>query len=115
MSVDRLLYISDEYEVIGEGQWQTLENSGDEQVIKIYGFQYSKVRAILFHSSCILLCGLPYFALAYYPSYNKYKYLTCSLKTAEHICGKCIIYIERNIKFLSLFFRFVICNFTFCS
>ncbi|XP_028179120.1 probable cation-transporting ATPase 13A3 [Ostrinia furnacalis] len=76
----------DEYEVIGEGQWQTLENSGDEQVIKIYGFKYSKVRAIIFHSTCILLCGLPYFALSYYQSYNRLKYIKCSLKTAEYIC-----------------------------
>ncbi|XP_075970518.1 polyamine-transporting ATPase 13A3-like isoform X2 [Anticarsia gemmatalis] len=72
--------------VIGETQWQVLENSGDEQTIKIYGFKYSKLRATLFHTVCILLCGLPYFVLAYYPSYNRFKYTKCSLKTADEIC-----------------------------
>ncbi|CAG9785123.1 unnamed protein product [Diatraea saccharalis] len=85
-NMNNAIVACDEYEVIGEGQWQTLENSGDEQIIKIYGFKYSKVRAILFHSTCILLCGLPYFALAYYPSYNRFKYLKCSLKMAEQVC-----------------------------
>lgn len=97
--VDPFSVFSDEYEVIGEAQWQTLESSGDEQVIKIYGFKYSKLRAILFHSTCMLLCGLPYFALAYYPSYNRFKYLKCSLKTAEFICGNYGHFL-RNLKYL---------------
>ncbi|KAJ0179942.1 hypothetical protein K1T71_004533 [Dendrolimus kikuchii] len=77
---------NEEYEVIGEAQWQILENSGDEQIIKIHGYKYSRLRAFLFHTICVLLCGLPYFALAYYPSCNRFKYLKCSLKTAEEIC-----------------------------
>ncbi|KAJ8732100.1 hypothetical protein PYW08_014830 [Mythimna loreyi] len=77
---------NDEYEVIGETQWQIIESSGDEQTINILGFRYSKLRAILLHIVCILLCGLPYFALAYYPSYNRFKYKKCSLKAAEEIC-----------------------------
>ena len=85
---DPLFYVADEYEVIGETQWQVIENSGDEQTINIHGFIYSKLRAILLHTVCILLCGLPYFALAYYPSYNRFKYIKCSLKAADYICGK---------------------------
>ncbi|CAH1644254.1 unnamed protein product [Spodoptera littoralis] len=77
---------NDEYEVIGETQWQIIESSGDEQTINIHGFKYSKLRATLLHTVCILLCGLPYFALAYYPSYNRFKYVKCSLKTAKEIC-----------------------------
>ncbi|XP_022816187.1 probable cation-transporting ATPase 13A3 isoform X2 [Spodoptera litura] len=72
--------------VIGETQWQIIESSGDEQTINIHGFKYSKLRATLLHTVCILLCGLPYFALAYYPSYNRFKYVKCSLKTAKEIC-----------------------------
>ncbi|XP_047019982.1 polyamine-transporting ATPase 13A3 isoform X2 [Helicoverpa armigera] len=72
--------------VIGETQWQVIESSGDEQTINIHGFTYSKLRAALLHTVCILLCGLPYFALAYYPSYNRFKYIKCSLKTAKEIC-----------------------------
>ncbi|XP_049865896.1 polyamine-transporting ATPase 13A3-like isoform X2 [Pectinophora gossypiella] len=77
---------NDEYEVIGEAQWQILENTQDDQLIKIYGFKYSKLRAAIFHSICIALCGLPYFFLACYPSFNRFKYLKCSLRTAEEVC-----------------------------
>ncbi|XP_045764970.1 polyamine-transporting ATPase 13A3-like [Maniola jurtina] len=77
---------SDDYEVIGETQWQILENISEDHVIKIYGYKYSKIRAIVFHSICALLCGLPYFALAYYPTLNRFKYLKCSLKMAEEVC-----------------------------
>lgn len=77
---------NEEYEVIGEAQWQILDNSGDEQIIKIYGLKYSKLRAFLYHTICILLCGLPYFVVAYYPSCNRFKYVKCSLKMAEEIC-----------------------------
>ncbi|CAB3243695.1 unnamed protein product [Arctia plantaginis] len=85
-NINNATVANDEYEVIGETQWQTLENSGDEQTIKIYGFKHSKLRTALFHTVCILLCGLPYFALAYYPWFNKFKYIKCSLKTADVIC-----------------------------
>ncbi|KAL4710496.1 hypothetical protein ACJJTC_008898 [Scirpophaga incertulas] len=77
---------SEEYEIIGEAQWQILESSGGDQTLKIYGFHYSRFRATLFHCICILLCGLPYFALAYYPSWNKLKYQKCSLRTADYVC-----------------------------
>ncbi|XP_041976131.1 polyamine-transporting ATPase 13A3-like [Aricia agestis] len=77
---------SDEYEVIGETQWQILENKVDDQVIKIFGYKYSKIRAAVFHFCCIILCGIPYFALSYYPTLNRFKYLKCSLKTAKEIC-----------------------------
>ncbi|XP_059062171.1 polyamine-transporting ATPase 13A3-like [Achroia grisella] len=86
LNLNNATVASDEYEVIGEAQWQTLENSGDEQIIKIYGLKYSKIRGIFFHTFCILLCGLPYFILASYPSYNRFKYIKCSLKMAEEIC-----------------------------
>ncbi|XP_063379335.1 polyamine-transporting ATPase 13A3-like [Cydia fagiglandana] len=77
---------NDDYEVIGEAQWQILENVVDEEIFKIYGYKYSKLRAIIFHTVCVALCGLPYFALGYYPSLNRFKYLKCSLKMAEEIC-----------------------------
>ncbi|CAH2236992.1 jg9485 [Pararge aegeria aegeria] len=77
---------NDDYEVIGETHWQILENNGEDHVIKIYGYKYSKIRAIIFHSICIVLCGLPYFALAYYPTLNLFKYLKRSLKMAEEVC-----------------------------
>ncbi|KAI8428833.1 hypothetical protein MSG28_007488 [Choristoneura fumiferana] len=50
---------NDDYEVIGEAQWQILENVVDEEIFKIYGFKYSKWRSIIFHAICIALCGLP--------------------------------------------------------
>lgn len=89
------LYIADDYEVIGEAQWQILENVVDEEIFKIYGFKYSKWNSIIFHIICIVLCGLPYVAMAYYPSYNRFKYLKCSLKMAELICGKFIYIIHK--------------------
>lgn len=89
--IDRVLYVTDEYEVIGEAQWQVLETNADDQVIKIYGYKYSKLRAIIFHTVCIILCGLPYFAFAYYPTLHRFKYVKCSLKTAEELCGEYLI------------------------
>lgn len=86
-----MLYVIDEYEVIGEAQWQVLETNADDQVIKIYGYKYSKLRAIIFHTVCIILCGLPYFAFAYYPTLHRFKYVKCSLKTAEELCGEYLI------------------------
>ncbi|CAH0627196.1 unnamed protein product [Chrysodeixis includens] len=85
-NINAIAVSNDDYEVIGETQWQVLEDCGDEQTIKIYGYKYSKWRAILFHSACILLCGIPYFVLAYYPAYNRLKYVSCSLKLANQIC-----------------------------
>ncbi|XP_022117134.1 polyamine-transporting ATPase 13A3 [Pieris rapae] len=76
---------NEEYEVIGEAHWQILEGS-DDQAIRIYGYKYSRFRSTIFRAICISLCGLPYFALAYSPAYNRYKYIKCSLKNAEHIC-----------------------------
>ncbi|XP_072940541.1 polyamine-transporting ATPase 13A3-like isoform X2 [Epargyreus clarus] len=72
--------------VIGEAQWQVLENHGEEQVIKIHGYNYSKLRAAIFHIVCIGLCGLPYFVLAYYPKFTKLKYNKSSLRMAKNIC-----------------------------
>ncbi|XP_038210252.1 probable cation-transporting ATPase 13A3 isoform X1 [Zerene cesonia] len=77
---------NEEYEVIGEAQWQILEGSADDQAIRIYGYKYSRLRSTIFHTICVSLCGLPYFALAYHPAYNRFKYIKCSLKTAEDIC-----------------------------
>ncbi|KAJ2946942.1 hypothetical protein O0L34_g16288 [Tuta absoluta] len=77
---------NDDYEVIGESQWQVLETTVDDQVIKIFGHKYSKTRAVLFHIVCVALLGLPYFFLAYSPRLNRYKYLKCSLRTAEEVC-----------------------------
>lgn len=77
---------NDEYEVIGEAFWQTLEIPGEEQILKIYGYKYSKMHALVFHSICTVLCGVPYIALLYYPKYNRFKYVKCSLKSAEKIC-----------------------------
>ncbi|CAK1553646.1 unnamed protein product [Leptosia nina] len=76
---------NEEYEVIGEAQWQMLEGT-DDQAIRIYGYRYSKLRSTIFHAICVSLCGLPYFALAYYPLYNRHKFIKCSLRTAENIC-----------------------------
>ncbi|XP_048484806.1 polyamine-transporting ATPase 13A3 isoform X7 [Plutella xylostella] len=77
---------NDDYEVIGEAHWQVLETGAEDLIIKIYGYQYSKWRTILFHIFCIALCGLPYFVLASYPTYNTLKFIKCSLKTADVIC-----------------------------
>ncbi|XP_013188723.1 polyamine-transporting ATPase 13A3 [Amyelois transitella] len=89
LNMNNAIVANDEYEVIGEAQWQALENNGDEQMIKIYGLKYSKIRAILFHSVCILLCGIPYFILASCPSYNRLRYTKCSLRMADEICVIC--------------------------
>ncbi|KAG6448590.1 probable cation-transporting ATPase 13A3 [Manduca sexta] len=85
-NINNLPITNDDYEVIGEAQWQILENSGEEQVIKIYGFLFSKLRAVVFHIVCVLLCGIPYFAISYYPTWHRFKYKKCSLKTAKEIC-----------------------------
>ncbi|CAH2075248.1 unnamed protein product, partial [Iphiclides podalirius] len=77
---------SDEYEVIGDPQFQIFETAED-QVFKIRGYQYSRWRTILFHSFCFALCGLPYFALHNYPKYYKLKYVKSSLKNANYICA----------------------------
>ncbi|XP_026328514.1 probable cation-transporting ATPase 13A3 isoform X2 [Hyposmocoma kahamanoa] len=75
----------DEYEVIGETQWQILETNSDEHIIKIHGLRYSKCRAVLFHTFCIGLCGIPYYVFSYYPRCHRFKYVNCSLKTADTI------------------------------
>ncbi|XP_047526862.1 polyamine-transporting ATPase 13A3-like isoform X1 [Vanessa atalanta] len=86
LNMNNTLVANDEYEVIGEAQWQILETNADEQVIKIYGYKYSKIRAVIFHTVCMSLCGLPYFAFSYYPTLNRFKYIKCSLKTADELC-----------------------------
>ncbi|OWR45405.1 putative cation-transporting ATPase 13A3 [Danaus plexippus plexippus] len=89
---------NDEYEVIGEAQWQLLENTPEDQVVKIYGLEYSKFRAFVFHSVCAMFCGLPYFVLSYYPKLHGLKYVKCSLRTAKKLClteGEDKFYIEK--------------------
>ncbi|XP_068630367.1 polyamine-transporting ATPase 13A3-like [Battus philenor] len=81
---------NDQYEVIGDPHWQIFENAAEDQVIKIRGYQYSRLRTFLFHLICISLCGLPYFIISNYPKYYKLKYIKCSLKMANIICGKCL-------------------------
>lgn len=85
-NINNAIVASDEYEVIGETQWQILENCCDEPPLTIYGFKHSKFHSILFHTICISLCGLPYLALVYYPSYKRFMYTKCSLKMADEIC-----------------------------
>ncbi|XP_013178033.1 PREDICTED: probable cation-transporting ATPase 13A3 [Papilio xuthus] len=88
--------VNDEYEVIGDPQWQIFENAVDDQIIRIRGYKYSKFRSILFHSVCIALGGLPYFALSNYPKYYKLQYIKSSLKFANVICGKCVSHPEKK-------------------
>lgn len=78
-----LPYVADEYEVIGEAQWQILETNSDEHIIKIHGLRYSKCRAVIFHTFCIGLCGIPYYIFSCYPRCHRFKYVKCSLKTAD--------------------------------
>lgn len=90
-STDLLLYVADEYEVIGEANWQVLETNSqesDELVVTIRGFQKAKLRSLAFHGTCISLCGFPYLFLSYYPKYNRLKFKKCSLKVADYICSK---------------------------
>lgn len=77
-----------DYEVIGEAKWQTLDNNGTENEVYAYGYKYSKFRAVLFHTLCILSCGIPYFALAYYPMIHRCKYINVSLRQATAIGSK---------------------------
>lgn len=80
---------NDAYEVIGEANWQVLENhhsESDEITIKIQGFKKSQLRTFLFHAFCISFFGLPYLIISYYPTYNTLKYKKSSLKTADYVC-----------------------------
>ncbi|KOB74466.1 putative ATPase type 13A3, partial [Operophtera brumata] len=73
------------YEVIGEAKWQTLDSNGTENEVYVYGYQYSKFRAVLFHTLCILSCGIPYFAMAYYPMLHRCKYINVPLRHATAV------------------------------
>lgn len=97
LGADRLLHVADEYEVIGEAQWQILETKSEEHIIKIHGLRYSKCRAVIFHTFCIGLCGIPYYVFSCYPRSNRFKYVKCSLKTADTIGCKYLFLLMYDI------------------
>lgn len=69
-------------------------------IYTISGYRYSAIRSFLFHVISILLIGIPYLLISWFPSLINLKYLKSELRFSDFVLGKLPFFLKYNIFFL---------------
>lgn len=84
------MHVPGGYIRLGDPTSQDIYNEGNEQLVcRIYSYQKSFTKTVLYHVFAILFATIPYFIFNSYPKVRCHlKYKKCSIHNAQLFLGK---------------------------